>query len=189
MTSAIQPDRDENINSALSQHWRSSWAFLLCLLAMALSLPASLRAQTFEAVPALSFTQPYEGANPLPQVLTIASTGANISFTVSATSTTGGNWLSINLGTGCCYTTPQPIIVSANPAATLAAGTYTGAITVKSQGGALTLTIPVSLTIKASGTSFFDDLVGGLTFSMLTQGTAPPVQAFQIRNAGTGTLD
>jgi hypothetical protein len=156
---------------------------------MALSLTASLRAQTFEPVPALSFTQPYEGANPLPQVLTIASTGANISFTVSATSTTGGNWLSINLGTGCCYTTPQPIIVSANPAATLAAGTYTGAITVKSQGGALTLTIPVSLTIKASGTSFFDDLVGGLTFSMLTQGTAPPVQAFQIRNAGTGTLD
>jgi len=189
MTSAIQSGQDENINPLQPLHWRRSWELLLCLFALTLSLTTCLQAQTFEPIPALSFTQPYEGANPLPQVLTIASTGANISFSVSATSTTGGNWLSINLGTGCCYTTPQAIIVSAKPAATLAAGTYTGSIAVKSDGGALTQTIPVSLTIKASGTSFFDDLAGGLTFSMLTQGTAPPVQTFQIRNAGTGTLD
>jgi hypothetical protein len=205
MTTSTKPRQDENIGSThvarakhdhleitnptrLVGHLGRRWAFLACLFVTAISLSVSLHAQTFQAVPALSFTKAYTGANPLPQVISIASTGANFSFTVTATSTTGGSWLTISATSGCCYATPQAITVTANPSVTLAAGTYTGLIAVKSSTGTVTLNIPVSLTIKAADTSFFDDLTGALTFSMQTGGIPPPVQTFEIRNAGTGTL-
>jgi hypothetical protein len=163
-------------------------ALLLWFVTVAAAVPASLQAQTFQHVPALSFTKVYAGGDPLSQVIGIASTGANFNFSASAVSSTGGDWLTITNSNGCCYTTPQAMTVSANPAVTLATGTYTGQITVKSQGGALTLNIPVTLTIMAMSTSFFDDVAGGLTFAMATGSTGPPSQDVQIRNAGTGTL-
>jgi hypothetical protein len=157
---------------------------LLCLAA----LPASLDAQAFQTIPALSFTTVFGGAAPLPQVITVASTGANFSFTASAVTSTGGSWLTLSVGTGCCSTTPFAITVNAIPAVGLAAGTYTGTITLKSSSGTVTMTVPVTLFIEATSSTFFDALSGGLTYSMATGGVAPPAQPVQIRNAGAGTL-
>ena len=48
----------------------------------------------FRQVNAISFVKPVgSGSNPLPQTLTIASTGADFQFTFSAVTATGGNWL------------------------------------------------------------------------------------------------
>ena len=163
-------------------------AILLFLLLTAVAIPASLQAQTFRSTPALSFTKAFEGNDPLPQLVTIASTSTNFSFSAKATSTTGGDWLTMTQGDGCCYATPQGVTVSANPAVTLAAGTYTGQIVATNSAGTVSLTIPVSLTIEATNTAFFDDVAGGLTFSMITKGTAPPAQSVQIRNGGAGSL-
>ena len=160
-----------------------SW--LLCLAALA---GVSLRAQTFQTIPSLSFTKGYAGANPLPQVIGVASTGANFAFYVKAVSLTGGSWLTIDDNGNCCDTTPAVITVTANPAVTLAAGTYTGQVVVTSDPGVVTMTIPVSLVIEPPTATFFDEFPGGLTYSMITSGTAPPAQPLQIRNAGAGNL-
>jgi hypothetical protein len=162
------------------------WTGLLTFVLIATTCP--LQAQTFSPVPPLSFVKPFSGANPLPQLITITSTGNNLAFDASATTTTGGAWLSItSCGTFC--TTPEAITVTANPVVTLAAGTYSGQIVVNQHGNATNkITIPVTLTVAASGSTFFDNLPGALTFSLIPGGNAPPGQSVQVLNGGSGTL-
>ena len=161
-------------------------AALLLVLCAFTAIPAE--AQTFRNIPALSFTKVDEGANPLPQVITVASTAAAFNYSVAVSTSSGGSWLTLSQANGCCYAMPNNIIVTVAPDVTLAAGTYAGKIVLESQSDATSLTIPVSLNIKASGTAFFDDLPGAFTYSMQTSGTAPPAQTMQIRNAGMGSL-
>src|SRR5579859_1959301 len=165
------------------------WRWLLCFVVMIAAFPGSLLSQTFEPIPALSFSKTFGGGDPLPQLITVTSTGANFAFNATATSTTGGSWLTISPSAfGCCTTTPTAVTVLANPAVTLAAGTYTGQILVKSNAGTATLTIPVSLTIHATTDNYFDQVAGGLTFTLQTNALTPPAQTLQIRNAGAGAL-
>ena len=147
-------------------------------------------ASVFRQINALDFTKVFGGSNPLPQTIQVASTGTNFDFTATAVSFSGtANWLQISPNNfGCCTPTPQVITVSANPAVTLAAGTYTGEINILANGGSQSLTVPVTLTIAAQTATFFDTLPGQVSFSMVTSGNAPPAQALEIRNAGAGTL-
>ena len=145
--------------------------------------------QTFDSVPQLAFTKQFAQADPLPQVLTIASTGANFNFTATATTSSGGSWLSVSPGGSNCCTTPEAITVTVSTTASLAAGTYTGEIDVSSfPGGSVSMAIPVTLTVVSSG-PFFDNLPGQLSFSLKTGGAAPPFQLVQVRNKGTGSLN
>ncbi|HSM77549.1 MAG TPA: hypothetical protein VLT57_07985, partial [Bryobacteraceae bacterium] len=90
------------------------------VLSFLAALPTA--AQTFQAASQLSFTKPFAGADPLPQILTVGSSGANFSFSATATTSSGGSWLSISpSGNGCC-TTPAPITVTVTTGAALAAG-------------------------------------------------------------------
>ena|ERR1700743_3388788 len=52
--------------------------FTVALFFAALSHP--LQAQTFAPIPALAFTKPFGGANPLPQTVTVASVGTGLQF-------------------------------------------------------------------------------------------------------------
>src|SRR5258708_17551664 len=136
----------------------------------------------------IAFTMPLGGANPLPQLLTIESTDDSaIRFTPTAFTGQGGNWLSVSPNNlACCYT-PHPLAVSIN-ATTLAAGTYTGEISiVEYSNPGRTMTVPVTLTVEASG-PFFNNLPRGLSFSFKTSGTATS-QVIQIGNGGSGTLN
>src|SRR3984885_2809715 len=145
-------------------------------------------AQTFEAASQLAFTKPFAGIDPLPQILTVASTGANFNFSAPATTSPGGNWLSISPAGSDCCTTPAAITVTVAAAPALAAGTYTGQISLASYPTAtVTMNIAVTLTV-ASGGAFFDNVPGQLSFSLKTGGAAPPYQPVQIRNKGTGSL-
>ena len=58
--------------------WRKVWAILPIAVLAAVSIPAA-GAQNFYNVPALSFTMVVGGANPLPQVVGVASTGTQFS--------------------------------------------------------------------------------------------------------------
>ena len=68
------------------------------------------------------------GATPPSQMFNVTSSGAAITFTTSATTNSGGNWLTATPAGG---TTPLGVSVSVNPAG-LAAGTYTGSVPVAS---------------------------------------------------------
>ena len=136
----------------------------------------------------ISFTMPFGGANPLPQILNVtAIDNSTIRFSASTATATGGNWLSISpSGSGCCYT-PLPIAAKVN-AGSLAAGTYTAEIIITEYANpGRSMVVPVNLTIVASG-SFFNNLPGGLSFSFQTGGGATP-QIVQVGNGGTGTLN
>ena len=168
---------------------RGSQARILSLLIlMIVAVVPALHAQTFYGVPGLSFTKTFAGANPLPQVLTAASKGAQFNTTATASTTTGGSWLQITPASGV-HATPAAWVVSVNPAVSLASGTYMGQIVIKQYpSGIPTMTVPVSLIITAAGTPFFDDVAGQISFSLVTGG-ASPAQAIQITNGGTGTLN
>ena len=148
-----------------------------------------LGAQTFAPIPPLSFTKAFAGANPLPQIVTVTSTGASLHFNVAVTTLSGGSWLSATpSGVGCCYT-PEAITITANPDVSLAAGVYEGQVVITDYSdSSITMTVPVTLTVAASNTPFFANLPGQLSFSFPTGGNSPP-QLIQIRNGGTGTLN
>src|SRR5205085_8307274 len=114
----------------------------------------------FRQLNAINFVMPEGGANPLPQILPVVSAGANFNFSSAVYTASGGNWLSIsNLGNGCC-TTPEAITASVN-ASTLLAGTYTGEITFTQYfQQTLAITVPVTLTVEAPQSTFFDSLPG-----------------------------
>ncbi len=170
-----------------TRSWRAACAALPAILLLAAGSIAA-RAQTFANIPPLSFTTVAGGANPLPQVLAVASTGANMNFSVTPSTTTGGSWLSASpTGSGCC-TTPAGVTILAN-ATGLAAGTYSGQILIAQYfNGTPTLTVPVTLHVAATGGAFFGDVAGQASFSMAV-GQTPPAQAIQISNGGTGTLN
>jgi hypothetical protein len=139
----------------------------------------------------LNFNKTFGGPNPLPQLINFTSTGASFNYSAIAVSNSGGgNWLSINPNNyGCCGTgTPHQMIVTVNPAVTLAAGSYTGEIIVEASGGAMSMVVPVTLTVNAPTSTYFDDVPGAISFFEATGGTNPASQSFAIRNLGTGTL-
>ena len=167
-----------------------TWRYVLLLFVSALlaAVPASLQAQTFQALPALSFTKVYQGGDPPSQVMTAASTGAAFSFTYNVVNSSGGNWLSISPGSGTS-STPRSITVSAHPDITLAPGTYSAQITLTSTLNQQIRIIPVSLIVAPLSAPSFDATAGAITFSLVTKGKMPPLQNVPIRNAGNGTLN
>jgi hypothetical protein len=113
----------------------------------------TVAANAMPQVNALSFSKPFAGNNPLPQTVTIANgSGSAFEFsitTTTATGSTGGtSWLSASpTGGGCCVS-PKAVIISAVPAITLAAGTYTGQVL--ADNGTQLMVIPVTLNVGAA---------------------------------------
>jgi hypothetical protein len=145
-------------------------------------------ANVFQQVNPLNFTKVFGGPNPLPQILTVASSGSPIRFSAEAATAKGGNWLQISKqGQGCCAT-PGVIAVSVN-AGTLAAGTYTGQVTfTEYPSNTMSMTVPVTLTIERPGEKHFDSVPGQMSFFMKTGGS-PRARGIQIRNGGSGVLN
>src|SRR5947209_5296400 len=149
--------------------------FALLVLSFAFTLVSPLQAQTFQTVPAMAFTKAFAGAEPLPQVLTIAYTDqTTVRFSTAASTNNGGAWLSVSpAGAGCCFTplAVQVIVTAGN----LAAGTYTGQVVITNfSNGAISMTIPVTLTVASSCATFVVHLPGKLSFSFQAIGVATP---------------
>ncbi|MDQ6707396.1 MAG: hypothetical protein M3Z85_15640, partial [Acidobacteriota bacterium] len=88
------------------------------------------------------------GPNPANATIAIAASGgAAVPFTVTAAAASGGTWLTATPATG---TTPGTVMVAINTMG-LAAGSYTGTVTVAAGTGApagvAAITIPVNLTV------------------------------------------
>jgi uncharacterized protein (TIGR03437 family) len=117
------------------------------------------------------------------QSVSIANTsGGSLSFSATASTLTGGNWLSVSQ-------TSSQIQVQANPA-NLAAGTYFGRVDVAAQGAANSpQSVEVALTVLAS-TASTGPLVGpsGLVF-VAEAGANPAPQNIQVSNPSNQTLN
>ena len=97
---------------------------------------------------ALSFATQAGNPIPVPQNITVQSTGAAFGATISSTTQTGGNWLLVTPNQG---TTPVTITVSANPAG-LAPGSYQGSVMITPTVPGITpMAIPITLTIPQNG--------------------------------------
>jgi len=177
------------MKNGASKSYPLHFCFAILACAFALALAAPLHAQSFQKVAALKFTKAFAGAEPLPQVLTIAySNQTTVRFSVTVSTSSGGGWLSTSpTGNACCFT---PLAVSVVvTAGSLPAGTYSGQILITNfSNPSIKMSIPVTLTVAASGATFFDDLPGKLSFSFKTSGVATS-QTILIRNAGAGTLN
>ena len=138
-------------------------------------------------VSSLSFTADV-GGTPLAQSFTVNNAGTGgLSWTASVSTSSGGNWLSITPTSGAAGTSVQ---VTVNSAA-LAAGAYSGTITITSSSPGITnptLTIPVSLLVRST-TPTIAVTPASLTFSATPGGAAPPAQTVSLVNAGAGVLN
>src|SRR4029077_2502740 len=114
------------------------------------------------------------------QMAVISNQGAPMSFSLSAETQSGGNWL-LPAGGG---TTPATIAAAIDPT-NLAPGTYTGNLLVKpTSGTANVLQVPVILEVSP-GRVFRTD-VNQVVFQYQTGGPVPPSQNFNVsgtRNA------
>ena len=157
------------------------------------TIPVSLTVgdSVFAQINPLSFTKTLNStSNPLSQVITVASNDASFQFRVSTVQGTGGAWLSVNAN-GCCYSTSNALTVTANPAQTLVAGTYTAEIIITSSSGDEPMVVPVTLTVEPSSATYLDELPGGFTFSAQAGTAAIPTQPLTIpqRREGNTQLD
>ncbi|MBM3745257.1 MAG: hypothetical protein FJW34_05630, partial [Acidobacteria bacterium] len=83
------------------------------------------------------------GGSPTAQILNVGATSP-VAFTVTWSTTTGGNWLAVSLGAG---QTPTTLFVLVTPGS-LTAGTYYGTIAIAAVGVANSpLSVPVTLTV------------------------------------------
>lgn len=123
----------------------------------------------------LNFTQIAGGPAPAAQPVAVSGT-SGLSFTVAAsvTSPAGGTWLTATVGSGTSTsgTTPANVQVSVN-AGSLAAGSYTGSVTITSSGATGSpITIPVNLTVASPVSLTVTPAT--VTFPNYVLGTAAP---------------
>jgi uncharacterized protein (TIGR03437 family) len=134
----------------------------------------------------VTMTTPQGGAAQT-QTIHVANTGGgSLPFTATASTVSGGSWLSISSKSGTATaSSPIAIGVVANPAS-LAPGTYAGSVTVT--GGGSTITIPVTLSVTPPTASILVSQ-SGLTFTAVAQGGAPLPQNIGVLNSGQGSLN
>ncbi len=122
------------------------------------------------------------GSVPSAQLVAVGSTGSVLSFSVSASTTSGGAWLSATGG----GTTPSNVSVSVNAGvlAGLGAGTYNGSVTITSAGaGNSPLTVPVSLTVSSQPLLTVNP--ASLVFAYQTGGVVPGAQLVAVGSSGS----
>jgi uncharacterized protein (TIGR03437 family) len=132
--------------------------------------------------PVVSFSLP-QGAGTTAQNVALTSTGDQVNFTVTFTTTScGANWLFVAPISG---TTPANLQVFVVPG-TLAIGVCTGTITVSAQG-ANSQTIPVTLTITSGATLRAEP--GSLSFTQTQGGAAAAAQTVSLTASGTTAVN
>lgn len=132
----------------------------------------------FAAGMTAAVSQSLEVSNPSSQLKT---------FTVSATTQTPGSWLSVSPASGSLGAFGSSSIqVTVNPAG-LAAGAYTGLISVNVAPTGESFSIPVDAVLNSSAQNL-DISEDGLRFQAVQGGGAPPADSLEVFNDGTGTL-
>ncbi|MBI3933834.1 MAG: hypothetical protein HY316_04025 [Acidobacteria bacterium] len=136
----------------------------------------------------LTFEGNAGAGNPPAQTLRISNTGGGtLNWTAQATTTTGGNRLSLSSASGSASASaPATIEVSAT-IGSLAAGTYSGSVRIQSSTTNESIAVPVTLLVRpVAGSILLSQR--GLTFTGVAGGSAVPSQNFGILNTGQGAM-
>jgi uncharacterized protein (TIGR03437 family) len=117
-----------------------------------ITIPVTLNVvapQTFTVTPSgtMAFAYVIGAAVPPAQQLQLTSTGAT-TFAAAAKTTDGATWLSVTPASGSAGTTATNLSVAVSPAS-LAAGSYTGTITITSPNLATPVVVNVTLSVTA----------------------------------------
>ena len=130
----------------------------------------------------LTFTQVRGGSAPTTQNVAVSGTPVALNFTTTVSTTDGNAWLTATPQTGTTPATLQ-VGVNATVAGALAAGPYSGTVTITSAGASGSpISIPVSLTVVAAQT--FTASPTSLSFSYTVGLTVPQAQSFQLTSGG-----
>ena len=130
------------------------------------------------------------GSAVVSQTLNLTSNPGSLAITVAASTTSGGNWLSVSPASGA---TPAAITVTANLAG-LPAGSYNGLISLQSSNATVgTVNIPVTLTVAPAPTPSIVSVTNGASF---LSGTIAPGEVLTLfgsqlgpAQGSTSTLD
>ncbi len=129
-----------------------------------------------------------QGASPATSQLTLTNQGSgSLTFTASALSSTGGSWIQISPASGTVTaTSPVSLTVTANPG-NLAAGTYTGSISIASASSGQVITAPATLAVSAPPEKIVLTQLG-FTFVAVAQGGSVLPQTLNLLNGGSGSM-
>lgn len=151
-----------------------------------IAIPVTLNvvaAQTLTVSPTtpLSFSYIIGASAPTGQTLQLTSTGAS-TFTAAAKTTDGANWLSVSPTSGNVGTTATALVISVNPTS-LAAGNYTGTVTISSPSATNPVVVNVNLTVTAIPTP---TIAGIINAASGAQGKVSPGENITIFGSGIG---
>jgi uncharacterized protein (TIGR03437 family) len=141
--------------------------------------------------PVLTFDVAQGATSPVSKTVVLDNEGLNAeTFQVSATTVSGGNWLSVSRGSGTvAVAATSAITVTADPAAAspaLKPGLYEGLVTVTYR----TVSIPTKVHLIVGGMGATLELSEtGLTFQGGEGGYPSHAETIQVRNPGVGSLD
>jgi hypothetical protein len=144
----------------------------------AITVNAPAPAPTINVSPAtLSFSYQSGGAVPPSQNIAVSSSGTAFNYTVSTSAT----WLAATPASG---STSSSVSVSVNPAS-LAAGTYTGTVSIASAGASNTpKTVAVTLNVTAAALPTLAANPASLSFTYQIGSSTPAAQAFAVSSSG-----
>jgi uncharacterized protein (TIGR03437 family) len=132
----------------------------------------------------LSFIGTVSGTPPSPQNL-IVTGPAGTPFTLTAQTTSGGNWLTVSPSGSLTLPTNTTLTIAVNPAVVGGAGTYNGSLQFNSNGVNQVIPVTLALTGTASGGNVTSTPTS-LSLSTQFGGTAQTAQ-LTISNAVSGT--
>ncbi len=141
-------------------------------VAITLNVTAALLPTISVSPTSLTYSFQIGGTTPTAQIVTLSSSGNAVSFTTATSAT----WLSATPASG---STPSTLSVSVNPSG-LAAGTYTGSVTITAAGASNSPKIPVTLTVTAAQTNNLSASPSSLSFSYQSGGATPAAQTVSL---------
>jgi len=120
------------------------------------------------------------------QSISISNRGtSSASFSASAVTSTGGNWLSISPSGGAVPPFGSATIGITANAASLAPGTYSGTVTASLGNQSFSIPVIISVSGSQQGIQLTQS---GLRFQAVVGGAQPPAQSFSVINSGTGSF-
>jgi uncharacterized protein (TIGR03437 family) len=130
-----------------------------------------------------------QGAVAASQPIAIANhSGVAQTFTATATTLTGGGWLSASPSSGTISPFSSASVMAVVDASNLVPGTYSGAITITTAPSGQRIGIGVVVTV-GGGQQQIQLSSSGFRFQTVSGGAAPPPQSITVLNSGSGALN
>jgi sugar lactone lactonase YvrE len=151
-------------------------------VAVTLTVTAAV-SRSLSVEPAALTFQTQTGSVPAEQTLRIGNAGGGTLGWSATTATASGNWLKLGVTAG---STPASLAVRADVSG-LAAGNYSGTITIVSSDTGQALAVPVTLQISAAaGVMLLSQT--SMSFRAVEGAGAEPPQTFAVLNLGSGSF-